>query len=98
MLIVLLAISAGLFCFAGNVHSQTYYERFTCSGPDGTYYESSVPCRNSYYYDRRPIVEFNFGSQDRDRYQYRDRYQDRDWNWGSSDQIGPGSERHGMGN
>jgi hypothetical protein len=73
MFIILLAISAGLFCLVGNIHSQTYYERFTCYGLDGTYYQSNAPCPNNYDYDRGPSSElFDLGSR------YRDIDQDRD--------------------
>jgi len=74
ILIMLLAITAGIFCFAGNVHSQTYYRQYTCYGPNGAYYESNVPCYNRGY-DSAPIIEFDFGSRHRDgdwdRYEHR---------------------------
>jgi hypothetical protein len=65
ILVVLLAITAGIFCFAGNVHSQTYYDQYTCYSASGAYYESNVPCFN-HGYDRAPIIEFDFGSRHHD--------------------------------
>lgn len=77
MLITLLAITVGLFCFAGNVNAQTYYAHYTCYGPNGVYYESNVPC-NYQGFDRAPIIEFDFGSRhrdlDRDRDEHRGYY------------------------
>jgi hypothetical protein len=76
LIIFLVAVSAGLFCFAGNVQSQTYYQHFTCYAPDGSYYESATPCRFQADYDRGPMIEFDFGSRHHDMDRYRNEHRD----------------------
>ncbi|MFZ0927960.1 MAG: hypothetical protein WAN11_05145 [Syntrophobacteraceae bacterium] len=81
LLVVLLTLAAGLWRLAGTAYSEDYY---ICSAPDGTYFESVIPCDNYYDYDYPGMGYFNF---DFDRHHGHDRDVDRD----------SGSRSHGDG-
>ncbi len=50
--VILVTLFVGLYWFAGTVHSQdAYTDDYTCYTPDGTWYDSSVPCSFNYDYN-----------------------------------------------
>ncbi|MGA3115110.1 MAG: hypothetical protein ABSF90_11860 [Syntrophobacteraceae bacterium] len=85
LFVVLLTLAAGLCRFTGTAYAQDAHY-YTCYAPDGTSFESVIPCDNyyEYDYDYPGMGYFNF---DFDRHHGHDRDVDRD----------SGSRSHGDG-
>ncbi len=62
--IVVLALLAGLFCFAGTAYSDHADYYYTCTEPDGTVFESATNC-DYYYYNDYGFPGYNYFEFDR---------------------------------
>jgi len=62
LLVVLLILTCGLFRFAGTAYSQDDYY-YICYTPDGSYFESDMPCDYDYGYPGLGYFDFGFASR-----------------------------------